>query len=146
MLSHLIQLFTRDLDRLKDELNAYSNEADLWKLSGSINNTPGNLALHLIGNLNHFIGSKLGNTGYVRDRPAEFADKNIPLADLTQMINATKTMLTTTLSGLNHDDLEKPFVIENFNETPTTGFWLIHLTTHLNYHLGQINYHRRMIK
>lgn len=72
MLPELIKLFQRDLDTLKKEIQSFREEGDLWRTTGSIKNPAGNLCLHLVGNLNNYIGKNIGGTGYVRDRDAEF--------------------------------------------------------------------------
>ncbi|HCX22935.1 MAG TPA: DinB superfamily protein, partial [Cytophagales bacterium] len=77
MNTELAELFTRDLNRLIKELEQYPNEEQLWVVTEGINNSAGTLTLHLIGNLNHFFGAILGNTGYIRNREAEFSDRNI---------------------------------------------------------------------
>lgn len=138
-------IFTRDLTKLKDELNAYTNEADLWKLADGISNSAGNLTLHLIGNLNHFMGATLGNTGYVRNRDAEFALKDVPREKLLADIDAVIGVVTTTLAQLSDADLVKEFPLEVGGKRFPTGTFLLHLYGHLSYHLGQINYHRRLL-
>ncbi len=75
----LIEIFERDLLKLKEEISLYKDENNLWVTEKQISNAAGNLTLHLIGNLNHFIGATLGHTGYVREREKEFSTKNIPL-------------------------------------------------------------------
>ncbi len=145
MTKSLTQLFERDLEALKKEINLYSNENNLWITNSNINNSAGNLCLHLIGNLNHFIGATLGNTGYVRQRELEFSAKNIPVAEMSNQIDDVKGTVKQIISGLSQEDLNSAFPIEVFGHEMTTEFFLIHLTTHLSYHLGQINYHRRLI-
>ena len=142
----LAKLFERDLAKLKAEIKQYSNEADLWKTSGEITNSAGNLTLHLIGNLKHFIGATLGNSGYVRNRDLEFSDNGVPRADLLTGIDETIDVVTSTLSNLSDEDIEKIYPIEVFGEPLTTEFFLVHLAGHLNWHLGQIDYHRRLIE
>lgn len=138
-------LFERDLNRLETELNAYRNEADLWKLSGEINNSPGNLALHLIGNLRHFIGHVLGGTDYQRDRDAEFGNKNVPRDQILADLEVTKEEVAQALEKLRPEQLEEDFPVKVMNMDFKTGHFLIHLYGHLNYHLGQINYHPRIV-
>ena len=130
---------------MKSEIELFADEADLWKTSGDITNSAGNLCQHLVGNLQHFIGATLGRSGYVRDRDSEFATKNSSKEDLLKEIDATLAVVRETISKLNNDDLAKTYPIEVFGEPITTGFFLTHLTTHFNYHLGQINYHRRLL-
>ncbi len=142
----LSQLFARDLSKLKTELEAYTLEKNMWLLEDTINNTAGNLCLHLIGNLNAFVGAELGNTGYIRKRDLEFSLRNVPREELIQQIDATITMVKETLSKLSTEDLQKEYRLVIFKNTPMqTEFFLVHLSTHLAYHLGQINYHRRLL-
>ena len=145
LLDNLAQLFTRDLHKLETEIAAYKKEANLWILEKEVSNSAGNLCLHLIGNLNAFVGAVLGNTGYVRDRPTEFSTKDVPVAELLQKIDNTLAIVLKTLQGLSPEDLEKEYPLNIFGEPMTIGFFLMHLSTHLAYHLGQINYHRRLL-
>ncbi len=141
----LKSLYNRDLNKLKAEIEAYQHEAVIWKTDKNISNSAGNLCLHLIGNLSHFIGAQLGNTGYIRNRELEFSLKNIPRSELTENIEALQSMINTVLGSLNPEDLEKEYPLIVFEDKMTTGYFLIHLITHLDYHLGQINYHRRLL-
>ncbi len=142
----LIKLFVRDLSKLKTELKAYSVEKNMWLLEDTINNTAGNLCLHIMGNLHAFVGAELGSTGYVRQRELEFSLKNVPRVELVQQLDATITMIKVTLATITHEDLQKEYPLIIFKNTPmSTEFFLVHLTTHLAYHLGQINYHRRLL-
>ena len=140
----LINLFNRDLDKLVEEINSFSEEAKLWKTDGDIKNSAGNLTLHLAGNLNHFIGAVIGETGYIRNRDAEFSDKNVPKAKLISLIKETKEVVNESLKNINVDLLKEDYPIEVFGDKMTYEYFLIHLITHLNYHLGQINYLRRL--
>jgi hypothetical protein len=142
----LTEIFERDLNKLKEEISLYKDERKLWVIDKDISNSAGNLCLHLLGNLNHFIGGALGNTGYVRNRDSEFALKNIPQTELLDKIEQTKTMVIDTLSSLSESDFEKDFPEGKWAEKASTGFLLMHLSTHLSYHLGQINYHRRLLQ
>ena len=141
----LIELFERDLNKLITEINLYKDEDNLWLIKAGISNSAGNLTLHLLGNLNHFIGATLGHTGYVRYRNDEFGLKNIPRTDLVTNIENCMLVVKNTLEKLTAADFEKNFPVEVFGKISKTDFMLIHLTTHLTYHLGQINYHRRLL-
>jgi uncharacterized damage-inducible protein DinB len=141
----LSELYERDLAKLRTEIESYSNEADLWKTSEGISNSGGNLCQHLTGNLQHFFGAVLGGTGYARNRDAEFASKGTTKADLLADIDAAEKSVKETLEKLSDEDFAKTYPIEVFGQPMTTGYFLTHLATHLNYHLGQINYHRRLL-
>ena len=145
LIETLKSLFNRDLNKLKTEIDSYQNESQIWQIDKNISNSAGNLCLHLIGNINTYIGAELGKTGYIRDRPLEFSLKDIPKSELISKIEQTIVMVNTTLDSLTEADLEAIYPQIVFEKEMTTGFFLVHLATHLGYHLGQINYHRRLI-
>lgn len=138
-------LFTRDLNKLKSEIESYQNEETIWKIDKNILNSAGNLTLHLVGNINHFIGAILGNSGYVRNRELEFSLKNVPRAELIEKVERTLEVVASTLDTLTSEDMEKEYPLEALGYKMTTEYFLIHLFGHLSYHLGQINYHRRLL-
>ena len=138
-------LFERDLKKLRDEIEAYKTEKNIWQVEKYINNSAGNLCLHIIGNLNWFIGAQFGATGYIRDRELEFSSTNIPKDDLLLEIDKTRSVLDNTLDKITASQLELEYPILVFEEKSSTQYFLVHLTTHLTYHLGQINYHRRLL-
>ena len=138
-------LFNRDLNKLKQEIELYQNENNLWKIEKGISNSAGNLCLHLIGNLNNFIGSELGKTNYIRNRPLEFSLKHIPKTELIVKIEETILVLNKTLAIVTPEILQQEYPILVFESKTTTEFFLVHLSPHLAYHLGQINYHRRLL-
>jgi hypothetical protein len=141
----LLEIYEPGLAMLRDEIQAYADEADLWKVGGEITNSGGNLCLHICGNLQHFFGAVIGGNGYVRDRDAEFTSKNISRADLLAGIDAALSSVRTTLEKITDDDFAATYPIEVFGAPMTTGFFLTYLATHLKWHLGQINYHRRLL-
>ena len=138
-------LLERDLKKLRHEIEAYKTEKNIWQVEKNINNSAGNLCLHIIGNLNWFIGAQFGATGYIRDRELEFSSTNIPKDDLLLEIDKTRSVLDNTLDKITESQLELEYPILVFDKKTTTYYFLIHLSTHLAYHLGQINYHRRLI-
>lgn len=145
ILSSLRLIFKRDLTKLKQELTLYKHEKKLWNVDGTISNSGGNLCLHLVGNLNTYIGATLGNTGYIRDRAAEFGSKNISRDQLIEMVDQTLLVVDNTLANLQENELAKEFPVIVFDAATTTGYMLMHLAAHLGYHLGQLNYHRRLL-
>ena len=140
----LQKLFERDLNKLINEIESYQNEESLWLISEDIRNSGGNLALHLVGNLRTYIGKNLGGFEYIRNRETEFSAKNIPKETVLSMIKETRIIVLTTLELLNIKQLEGIYTEEILGYEMTTQYFLIHLYGHLNYHLGQINYHRRI--
>lgn len=138
-------LYARDLNKLKAEIQAYKSEEAIWKKSSEIPNSAGNLTLHLIGNLNAYIGAEIGQTGYVRQRDLEFSTEFVSKDELVKRIDETIEVVSQGLSMLKAEDLFDDYPLIVFDSKMTTGYFLIHLTTHLAYHLGQINYHRRLL-
>ena len=148
MINTLNDLFTRDLNKLKSEIEQYTDEANLWLVDGEIPNSGGNLTLHLVGNLKHFVGTVLGGSGYVRERDLEFSTKGMPRVELLQMIDETIADVAAGLDKVTPEQLAAEYPIVVFadrTEPMTTEWFLMHLATHLGYHLGQINYHRRLL-
>lgn len=145
LIETLKSLFTRDLNKLKLEIESYQDESKIWAIDKNISNSAGNLCLHLMGNINTYIGAQLGKTGYIRNRPLEFSLKDIPKSQLIHKIEQTIVMVNTVFDSLTEADLEAIYPEIVFEKEMTTGYFLVHLSTHLAYHLGQINYHRRFI-
>ena len=141
----LKSLLNRDLNKLKFEIESYEFEKQIWAIDKNISNSAGNLCLHLIGNLNTYIGAEIGKTGYIRNRPLEFSLKDIPKWELISKIENTIEVVNNALDSITEKDLEQIYPQIVFEKEMTTGFFLIHLSTHLAYHLGQINYHRRLL-
>jgi uncharacterized damage-inducible protein DinB len=139
------ELLLRDLTKLKQEISSYKTEETIWKLNGEIKNPAGNLCLHLCGNLQHYIGAVLGQSGYVRNRDAEFNTRALPKETLIKEIDNTFSIVLKTLTNLSPAGLDQQYPEDVFGKPMTTGHFLIHLAGHLNYHLGQINYHRRLL-
>ena len=145
LINTLTSLFERDLNKVISEIQLYKTEENIWQVEKGIANSAGNLALHLIGNLNTYIGKEIGKTGYVRNRELEFSQKNVVREELIEKLYQTQKVVKESLSLLAKEDLEKEYPILVFSGKTSYEYLLIHLTTHLTYHLGQINYHRRLI-
>jgi uncharacterized damage-inducible protein DinB len=142
---NIAYILERDLLKLKEEISLYSNESELWLVEEGIANSAGNLCLHLIGNLNHFVGAGLGDTGYERNRPAEFELKNVTKSKMLADIDATINVVKSVIANLPGDRLKQVSPKEMGTQKPTVEQMLLHLASHLSYHLGQINYHRRLL-
>jgi hypothetical protein len=145
LLRSLISLYDRDLKALRKEIESYHEEEAIWKKAEGINNPAGNIFLHLMGNLNTFFGAVYAKTGYVRDRPLEFSTTGLSRATLLAMLDEIHPIVLRILSEFPEDKLGQTYPIKIFEEEKTVSYIFIHLETHLAYHLGQINYHRRLL-
>lgn len=141
----IAQILERDLNKVITELHKFQTEENIWLLEGKINNTAGNLALHIAGAIEHFIGAVLGNNGYIREREKEFSEKHVPRSEIISSISRAIETVKTVIPKLTDEDWQKDFPEKIGAQTFKTGFFLIHLISHINYHLGQINYHRRLL-
>ena len=141
----LATLYERDLRKLIEEINLFKNEEDLWKITGSVKNSSGNLTLHIIGGLNHHIGATLAHTGYVRDRPQEFAKKDVPRKELVAQLEALIVLIKSTLDNFTDAQMEAEFPVVFDDAYNSNSYVLVRLYAHLEYHLGQVNYLRRIL-
>jgi uncharacterized damage-inducible protein DinB len=139
------EIIEKNLHKLRDEINAYHDEKKLWYREGSIANPAGNLCLHLVGNLKTYIGVALGGSDYIRNRELEFSLSGLPKSELIAQVEGTIKVVNSTLRNLPDEKLALPFPMKVFEAETTTGYMLVHLAAHLTYHLGQINYHRRLL-
>ena len=143
-LPELAGIFQKQLEQLEAEIALYQEEL-LWTIKPGISNSGGNLALHLAGNLNYYVGAILGKTGYVRNRENEFSAKNILSIELVSIIRETRKMVIDVLNKLPETELEQVYPVIVFDKPMSVQYFLIHLSSHLGYHLGQINYIRRIL-
>jgi len=141
----LAALFSRDLTRLIQELQAFPSDEILWRTAPGVKNSAGNLVLHLEGNLREYIGRQLGDIAYSRARDQEFALTGITRDDLVQRMEQVKELVARVVSKLPDSELAAPY-LENVLQTPLSSHdFLVHLHGHLNFHLGQIDYLRRIL-
>lgn len=145
MIKRIEEILVRDLNSLKNEILAFKTDTDLWVIKGEIKNSAGVLSQHLCGNLKHFIGATLGMTGFIRNRDLEFSETGLSHEILIKNIEETIVVLKNSLPKLNSGDLDKIYPIPFLGKEVTNGELLLILQSHLAYHLGQINYLRRMI-
>ena len=138
-------ILDRDLQALAREVSAYPDERALWDTPRGITNSAGTLALHLAGNIRHYLGAKLGDTGYVRDRTAEFASRDIPRATILAQIEETRAAVRAVAARASEPRPEDDYPEVVGGVRVATGEYLIHLVSHFAYHLGQVDYHRRVV-
>ena len=137
-------ILVKNIDTLIQEISQYPDEQSLWVVEGNISNSAGNLALHLTGNLNFFIGTRIAENGYVRERDKEFSSKDVPKEDILAGLAAIKKVIEETVPALDAEKLNSPFGPSPFGENATVEAVLLNLVAHFTYHLGQVNYHRRL--
>jgi hypothetical protein len=145
MENYLGELFVQELLKLRDEITNFKDEDNIWRKTDGITNTSGTLVLHLLGNLNFTIGTQLGGTGYVRNREQEFSLTGVSREKLVADIESTIEIVKVSLSGITSARLDETYALENLG-IHSTGWYLIYFYGHVKYHLGQINYLRRILE
>lgn len=138
-------VISRELKTIERELNAYRNDEQVWELPAGLPNSGGTLALHAAGNLRHFIGTVLGGGTYVRDRDAEFSRRGVPRAELIEGLQQAEKAVRETLTSIDPSKFSEPYPLPVLNRRVNTGEYLMHLATHLAYHVGQLDFHRRVV-
>jgi hypothetical protein len=138
-------VLVRELKALRRQVEAYPDDASLWRSPAGIANPAGTLVLHLCGNLRHFVGKVLGGVEYVRDRDAEFSRRDVPRAELLAEIDATIEAVSAALGTPADARLSARYPMPIGGRMLTTSQFLVHLAAHLAYHLGQVDYHRRLL-
>lgn len=142
---YLSELFERELLKLRDEVNNFKDEANIWKTADGVTNPAGTLVLHLLGNLNYTIGALLGDTGYVRNREQEFSLRSVAREKLVADIESTIAVVKAGLNNIGQPKLDETYALE-FSGKHSTIWYLTMFYGHLNYHLGQVNYLRRILE
>jgi hypothetical protein len=142
----LATLYERDLRKWIEEVNLFQSEENLWKTTGTVKNSSGNLTLHIIGGLNHYVGATLAHTGYVRDRPQEFARKGVPRQELVAELEALIPLIKSTLNNFAAAQMDSQFPVIFDDAYNSNSYVLVRLYAHLDYHLGQVNYLRRILE
>ena len=145
LLDDILILLARDLDTLAHELELFPSDDKIWETPEGVTNSAGTLALHACGNLRHYIGAVLGGSGYVRDRPAEFETRGLSRQELLAKIDSTKTDLRAAIPALDPSVLDSQFPEAVGGVSIPTRRFLIHLCTHLAFHVGQVGYLRRLM-
>src|SRR5437588_10056446 len=130
-------IMSRDLRALRREIEAYADERDLWRVAPGISNCGGTLALHLAGNIQFFVGTVLGATGYVRDRDAEFGRRDVPRTELLRELDAALAAVERGVARLSDAAVSQPFPGPPGGFAVPTGDFRRHLLTHLAHHRGQ---------
>jgi hypothetical protein len=141
----LSRLLLRDLDTLIREVELVPDDESLWRTLGGVSNSCGTLALHCAGNLQHFVGAVLGGTGYVRDRAREFSQRSGSRADVVVELVRAKDAVKATLGRLPASALDTEFPETVGGLRVPTRLFLLHLSVHLGFHLGQAGYLRRIL-
>lgn len=143
--SILTTQIVRELQTLIKEIEAFPSDDSVWHTRRGVTNSAGNLALHICGNLQDFVGRVLGGTSYVRNRELEFGQREGTRASLVAELRKTIDVVKTTLPEVTDETMAADFPMQLAGNTLNTAAFLVHLAAHLAFHLGQAGYLRRVI-
>ena len=145
MIDDVRRILIRELEAMAREVELFPDDDVLWRTVPGVTNSAGNLALHACGNLKHFVGAVLGGTGYVRDRPAEFAARSGRREDVARQVRETADVVAKALARVPPSALAAPYPEPHDGVQLPSGRFLLHLCVHLAFHLGQAGYLRRVL-
>jgi hypothetical protein len=144
VVSNIRIIALRDLHDVRKEIETYPDDESLWRTAPGITNPGGTLALHLAGNMQHYFGVVLGGSSYVRNRSEEFSRRGLTREQVLKRLDEAISEVDDALGRLTDEDLNRPFPERVGDMRLLTGQFLIHCLAHMGYHLGQLDYHRRM--
>jgi uncharacterized damage-inducible protein DinB len=137
-------LLSRELESFERELALFPDDESIWRTSDGVSNSAANLALHVSGNLRHFVGAVMGGTGYVRNRPEEFARRSGTRAEVVAEIADAVRTVRGVLATFTEAQLDVELTPPGVPAPITTRRFLVHLCVHAGFHLGQAGYVRRL--
>jgi hypothetical protein len=135
----------RELDGFVREIDAFPDDDSVWVVVPGITNSAGTLALHVSGNLQHYVGHVLGGSSYVRARSREFSHRGSSRAELVADLRTASAVVTEALSRVSAAQLDADYPEPLGGHTINTAQFLVHLGAHLACHLGQAGYLRRVV-
>jgi uncharacterized damage-inducible protein DinB len=141
--SSIIPLLIRELDGFRRELKLFPDEESLWRVVPGITNSAANLAIHVAGNLQHYVGAVLGGTKYIRRRDVEFSRRSGTLAEILSELDRAEDVVRTVLPKISEAMLDSEYPEAVGPMKFRTDQLLLHLCVHAGFHLGQAGYLRR---
>lgn len=141
----VLRVLARDIAAMQREIAAYPDDQSVWQVPPGVTNSGGTLALHLVGNLRHFVGTVLGHTDFVRTRDAEFSTRDVSRAVLIAELATALADVVRTMRSLDPAQVDAEYPQAFGDMRVGTIVFLMHVATHLGYHLGQTDYHRRLV-
>jgi hypothetical protein len=141
----LMRLMVRELEGFKREIGLFPDDESTWRTVPGITNSAANLAMHVAGGLQHFVGALLGKTGYVRNRALEFSRRSGSRAEVIAELDQAIRTVRDVMPRLSEADLSGDFSPPVIDAAVGVRTFLIHLCAHAAMHLGQAGYLRRAL-
>jgi hypothetical protein len=123
------------------ELAAPLTQEQFWQKPFPFGNSFGHLVLHLTGNLNYYVGTRIAGTGYVRDRDREFTEtRHLPKEETLQRFEETIAMVLRTVRAQSDEDWATSYSAERAGEVGSRFHMVLKCAAHLDHHVGQMVY------
>ena len=131
-------------EHLRNRINKLARTLDatqLWEKPFPFGNSVGHLVVHLTGSLNHYIGTGVAGSGYVRDRALEFSDASAGQTadEILTRFNSTVEMVIRTLNATDSEAMSEPFTTGGPPVHSRFGLFLV-CAGHMSNHIGQMVY------
>jgi uncharacterized protein DUF1572 len=139
----------RDFGKRVHDLSEELSEQEFWTKPYPYGNSVGHLALHIIGNLNYYIGARIAQTGYARDRDREFNESDPPpKKEVLRRLDEVVELVVKTLETQTSDSWGTEYSAAGW-EALNDRFTAFHrCAAHFQYHTGHMIYlvyeHRRL--
>lgn len=136
-LSYVYQDYARRVHALAEPLS----EEQFWRKPYPYGNSFGHLTLHLVGNLNYYIGTQIARTGYVRDREREFTERNPPPKQAVfRQLDEAVGLVVQTLETQTAETWSQEYQAVGAEHTKDHFGIFLRCAAHFNHHLGQMIY------
>ena len=138
------QTLTAQYERVRTKVHALVDplsEEQLWRRPFPYGNSVGHLLLHLTGNLSYYIGTQIAGTGYVRDRPKEFADPSRrPKGEVLRDFDRAVELVVSTLAAQREADWRAAYEAVGAEGITDRLAMFLRGAAHADHHMGQMIY------
>ena len=136
-LANYYEYVAKQLHKWVDPLS----DEQFWHNPYAYGNSVGHLLLHLTGNLSYYIGARIADTGYVRDRNREFTEtQRPPKEQVLREFDRTIALVVATIRKLSAEDWTLEYSAELEPEAKDRFAAFLRCAGHAYHHVGQIIY------
>ncbi len=136
-LANYYEHVAKELHRWVDPLSS----EQFWRNPYPYGNSVGHLVLHLTGNLSYYIGARIAETGYVRNRDREFTEtERPPKEEVLGEFDHIIALVVATIRKQSAGDWTLEYSAEREPEAKDRFTASLRCAGHAYHHVGQIIY------